>query len=72
MTHNLEMILFHCVVSKKVKVTRRLQEEVEDEFILKFVAVFNSFGQIRNIFFYFGSMYSNEIFHNRKVELHRR
>ena len=70
MTLTLEIIFFHCVVSKKVKVTRRLQEEVEDEFILKFVAVFNSFGQ--NYFFYFGSMYSNEIFHNRKVELHRR
>ena len=44
-THTLEMILFHCVISKKVKVARRLQEDVEDEFILKFVAVFNSFGQ---------------------------
>ena len=40
MTLTLEIILLQCVVSKKVKVTRRLQEEVEDEFILKFVAVF--------------------------------
>ena len=46
MTNPLEMISFNYVVSKKVKVARRLQEDVEDEFILKFVVVFNSFGQI--------------------------
>ena len=61
------MFFFYCVVSKRVKVARRLQEDVEDEFILKFVAVFNSYGQN-----FFCSMYSNEIFHNKKVELHLR
>ena len=67
MTHPLEMILFNCVVSKKVKVARRLQEKVEDEFILILWQFSVLLVRINIFSIYFGNMYSNQIFYNKKV-----